>query len=135
MGTQLREWEVVLNGKKTIARNYYLTTMRKCIQGNHDDCPGSRPAVNDDPYPTVCLCCQNGHGRGEAQVRHESWRINRNWLRKGDPCRVKGIRGECHFRALLTNGETKVEVWDSRMNVRVVEPERVRRVAVNGRSR
>lgn len=70
MGVQLRdweadlnEWEVELNGVTTTARDYYLTTMRKCFGGNHDDCPGSRQPANSDPYPTVCACCRNGHGR------------------------------------------------------------------------
>lgn len=114
--------------------NAYYLVMRPCRADKHEECEGRRDRTNHiDPHPTVCRCCTNGHYRGEAKQRHTEWKINRNWLRAGDPCKVKGLSTDCVFRALLTNGKDMVEVVDRRKGgVHRVSPDRVTRVAKTG---
>lgn len=109
----------------------YYHPLKECRSGKHDQCASRvQPTSHIDPRATVCRCCANGHYEGGDEIRHTEWQINRNWLREGDPCRVKGVSTDCVFRALLTNGKTAVEVFDRKNGrVRVVAPENVQRVA------
>lgn len=113
--------------------NIYYHDMKQCRAGNHDSCPGRvQPTSHIDDHATVCRCCHNSHYAEAEKVRHTEWRITRNWLRTGEACKVKGIRGDCKFIALVTNGEEYVEVADGAGRVRAVRPEEVRRLAKGG---
>lgn len=110
--------------------NVYYHDMKECRAGNHDDCPTRvQPTSHIDTHATICRCCHNDHYQDAAKVRHTEWRITRNWLRSGDACKVKGVRGECRFIALVTNGTEYVEVADAAGRVRSVSPDDVRRLA------
>lgn len=114
--------------------NAYYLVMLSCRSGDHENCVGRRDRTNHiDPHPTICMCCTNDHWQGDTKQRLTRWRINRNWLREGDPCKVKGLSTDCVFRALLTNGTTMVEVVDRRKGgVHRVSPDRVTRIAKTG---
>lgn len=111
--------------------NAYFHPLKACRTGKHGQCEGRRQPTNHiDPRATVCRCCVNGHYRGEAKVRHTEWQINRNWLRAGDPCKVRGVSSDCVFRALVTNGTAYVEVFDRKAGrTRTVDPDTVSRIA------
>lgn len=128
---------MVLEMKSSLASPYegefngYFLEMKSCRQGDHDSCEGERqPTSPIDPHMTLCMCCWNDHYREDKRERHTEWRINRNWLREGDPCKVVGVTTDAVFRALLTNGQTTVEVYDRKNGkLRQVNPDDVRRVA------
>lgn len=109
----------------------YYHPLTGCRQDKHEECAGRiQPTSASDTRATVCRCCTNNHYEGGDEIRHTEWKINRNWLREGDPCKVKGVSTDCVFRALITNGVTVVEVYDRRnARVRQVAPERVTRIA------